>query len=142
MKNFNIEFETQHTANTIDDDNPDLEAFVSNSRAIIQARELGQNAPLVSKLYSNASDPQLVRVSSKRCLGVISGFSAKMTLNKNPTAAHHLIASLICIIHHMILKHSQNGSSKGRHIWAAVEEQYLPTVSVPVHHTEFFYILK
>ena len=38
MKNFNIEFETQHTANTIDDDNPDLEAFVSNSRAIIQAR--------------------------------------------------------------------------------------------------------
>ena len=36
-----------------------------------------------------------------------------MTLNKNPTAAHHHIASLIWTIHRMILEISQNRSLKG-----------------------------
>ena len=81
-----------------------------------------------------------------------------MTLNKNPSAAHQLIASGILTIYRMITKHPQNGSSKGNvgHIYfeagswpagktyedavrAAVEEQYLPTVPVPVHYIEFFY---
>ena len=33
-------------------------------------------------------------------------------LNANPTAAHHLIASLILTIYRVITKYSQNGSSK------------------------------
>ena len=44
---------------------------------------------------------------------------ATTTFNKNPDLAHHLIANLILITaliwitHWMILKHPQNGSSKG-----------------------------
>ena len=72
-----------------------------------------------------------------------------MTVNENSTAAHHLIASLILTIYIMVTKHLQNGSSKGIFTWnfegghcagkpyedavlAAVEEQYLPTVPIPV----------
>ena len=36
---FKIEFEIQHTAHTMESDDPDLEAFESNLRAIIRARE-------------------------------------------------------------------------------------------------------
>ena len=72
-------------------------------------------------------------------------------LNANPTAAHHLMASLAPTIHRMIsgLKNLQNGSSKGIStlllasnmsilqtcedaVLAVVEEQYLPTVPVSV----------
>ena len=75
-----------------------------------------------------------------------------MTVNENSTAAHHLIASPNCpirTIYSMVTKHLQNGSSKGIStlnfegghcagktyedtILAAVEEQNLPTVPVPV----------
>ena len=34
-------------------------------------------------------------------------------LNEIPLAAHHLIASMIQMIHLMVLKNQQNGSSKG-----------------------------
>ena len=34
-------------------------------------------------------------------------------LNANPTAAHHLTASLIWTTYLMIMEHPQNGSSKG-----------------------------
>ena len=44
---------------------PGLEAFESNLNAIIQARELGKTAALVSNLCQKASDPQLVCVSSR-----------------------------------------------------------------------------
>ena len=43
----------------------DLEAFESNLRAIIRARELGKTAALVSKFCTNATDPPLVCASSK-----------------------------------------------------------------------------
>ena len=36
-----------------------------------------------------------------------------MTLGEIPTVAHHLMASLFQTIHRMIMKHPQNGSSKG-----------------------------
>ena len=36
---FTIEFEIQDTAHTVDSNDPDLEAFKSNLRAIIRARE-------------------------------------------------------------------------------------------------------
>ena len=49
----------------MDGDDPDLEAFESNIRRIIRARESGKTAALVSNLCLNASDPQLVGVSSK-----------------------------------------------------------------------------
>ena len=65
-----------------------------------------------------------------------------MTLNVNPFAAHHLIASLIGTIHRMIMKHPQNRTARGISIFAAgrwsagetckdadraaVKEQYLP----------------
>ena len=77
-------------------------------------------------------------------------------LNVNPSAAHHLMASLIWTIY---LKHPQNGSYKGIStlllgsaglwpagktnedtVWAAEKEQHLPTVPVPVHSMEIFRI--
>ena len=76
---------------------------------------------------------------------------AKIMLNANPTAAHHLMASLIRTIYQMITKHPQNGRSEGistlllagktyeEAVWAAVEEQYLPAVAVPGHSMEIVY---
>ena len=49
----------------MDFDDPDLEAFESNLRAIIRARELGRTAAFVSNLCPNASDSQWIGVSSK-----------------------------------------------------------------------------
>ena len=73
-------------------------------------------------------------------------------LNANHTVAHHLTASLIQTIYQTITKHPQND----RHLYfeagrwftgntyedadsAAMDEQYLPTVPVPVHHMEIFH---
>ena len=41
----------------MDGDDPDLEAFKSNLRRILRARELGKTAALVSNLCPNASEP-------------------------------------------------------------------------------------
>ena len=49
----------------MDSDDPDLEAFEFNLRAIIRAREFGKTAALVSNLCPNASDSQSIGVSSK-----------------------------------------------------------------------------
>ena len=67
----------------------------------------------------------------------------------NPTAAHHLMASLIWTIYQRIVKLPQNGSLKGistlllpasqqGKLMAEVEEQYLPAVPVPVHSMQSF----
>ena len=103
-----IAFKMQYTArlgsHTIDCNDPDLQVFESNLPAIIRARELGENSALVSHLCSNATGPHLV--------GSGLGVSRKDDAQENPTVTHHLIASLIQTIHHMILKHTQNGSWK------------------------------
>ena len=65
LKSFKIEFEIQHTVHTMDCYDPDFEAFVSNFRPILRARESGKTAALVSNLCPKASDPQYVGVSSK-----------------------------------------------------------------------------
>ena len=39
FKSFKIEFEIQHTAHTMDGNDPDLEAFEPNFRRILCARE-------------------------------------------------------------------------------------------------------
>ena len=52
------------TAHTMDGDDPDLEAFESNLRPILRARELGKTVALVSSLFLNLSDPQKICVSS------------------------------------------------------------------------------
>ena len=95
-----IAFKMQYTArlgsHTIDCNDPDLQVFESNLPAIIRARELGENSALVSHLCSNATVPQLV--------GSGLGVSRKDDAQENPTVTHHLIASLIQTIHHMILK--------------------------------------
>ena len=58
LKSFKIEFEIQHTVHTMDCYDPDFEAFESNFRPILRARESGKTAALVSNLCPKASDPQ------------------------------------------------------------------------------------
>ena len=99
---FKIQFEILNAANTMDSldcNDPDLKAFASefNLRQIFRARELVElkTAALVSNLFPNASDPQMVGVSSKE---------DAETLNETPTAAHYLISSLIRTIHWIIIQ--------------------------------------
>ena len=86
-----------------------------------------------------------------------SAYCAKMTLNDNPTATHHLMANLIQTTRLMIMKHPQNGSSKGISTLLLVagpegnlmKTQFgqrwrrsihdLPTVPIPVQSMESFY---
>ena len=49
----------------MDSDDPDLKAFKSNLCRIFGERELGKAAASVSNLCPNASDSQLIGVSSK-----------------------------------------------------------------------------
>ena len=83
----------------MDSNDPDLEAFKSNLFRIFGERKLGKAAALVSNLCPNASDSQLISISSKD--------KADMNL----PAAHHL--SWIQRIYQKITKHPQNGSLKG-----------------------------
>ena len=95
----------------MDCNDPDLEAFDSNLRAIIWARELDETAALLFNICPNASESMIRpsnggRIEQRKC----------SLLNANPTAAHHLMASLIRTIYRMIMKHPQNGRSKGTSI--------------------------
>ena len=128
----------------MDSYDPDLQAFESNLRRILRKRELGKAAALVSNLCPNASDPQSIGVSSKDIFNV------------NPPVAHHLSSSQL---DSEVLQDDQETSSEWKfegHIYfsacrwsagktyedtvrAAVEEQYLPTIPVPVYRKEFFY---
>ena len=96
----------KHTSHTIDGtgNDPDLEAFESNLPVITRARKLVKYAALVSNLCPNASDPHSVGAYSKDDAQLESHCC---------TQSNDLIASLIWIIHQMILKHPQNKSSKG-----------------------------
>ena len=53
----------------MDGDDPDLEAFKSNLRRILRARELGKTAALVSNLCPNASDLNRLAYAIIRSLG-------------------------------------------------------------------------
>ena len=84
----------------MDCNDPDLEAFDSNLRAIIWARELDETAALLFNICPNASESMIRpsnggRIEQRKC----------SLLNANPTAAHHLMASLIRTINRMIMKH-------------------------------------
>ena len=81
---FKIEFKIQHTAHTMDGDDPD--SFESNLCRILQARELGKTAVLMSNLIPNFGRHQPLNWLA---------YQAKIMLNAKPTAAHHLIASRI-----------------------------------------------
>ena len=85
----------------MDGDDPELEAFKFNLRWILRARASGKTAALVSNICR-------MHLILNR-----PAYRAKKMLNPNPTAAHHLIASLIRTIYQMITKHPQNDSSKG-----------------------------
>ena len=78
----------------MDSNDPDLEAFKSNLFRIFGERELGKAAALVSNLCPNASDPQLISISSKD------------KADANLPASHHL--SWIQRIYQKITKHPQN----------------------------------
>ena len=94
----------------MDGDDPDLEAFESNLRRILRARALGKTADLVSNLCPNASDPQSVGVS---CVSSKDDAQREPHWQQWATAAHRLNASWIQTIYQIIMKHWQNGSSKG-----------------------------
>ena len=75
-----------------------------NTCAICWARELIENAAIVSNLHLSISVPQSFRVARDNMSRV---------LNNNPNVKHHPIFSLIWTIHWMIPKIQLNLSSKG-----------------------------
>ena len=98
----------------MDGNDPDLEAFESNHLAIIWAREWVKTAALVSTLCQNASDPQSVGISSR---------------DDHDTSTEWKIEHISTLL--------QAAGLQGK----LIEEQYLPTVPVPVHSMECVYNL-
>ena len=120
FRRFQIEFAgllaIQHTAHTMDGSDLDLEAFESNLRWILRARELDKTAALMSNLCSNAPDPYSVGISRKDDARRESHRDCCTSSESHCqlySAAHHLIASRIRRVHRMITKYPQYGSLKG-----------------------------
>ena len=99
-----IKFEIKHTAHTMDCNDPNLEAFESNLRAMTR----GKNAALASNLRKTL---QTLSQLENRATSRRRRHSARIPMPRQ--MVHHLMANLIWTIHRMILKHPQNGNSKG-----------------------------
>ena len=92
-----------YTVHSINSNKTDPDSSDSNVHAIIWA--IFENEALVRRLHECPIFAKTLQIS-------VGWRKATMTLNKIPNVAHHLIFSLIQTIH-LILKHPQNGSSKG-----------------------------
>ena len=125
----------------MDSNDPDLEAFESNLRRILLERELGKAAALVPNLCPYASDPQSISVSSKDNFRRESpcGTSSQLDLEVLPDDQE--TSSEWKFEGHIYFSAGlwSSGKTYEDAVQEAVEEQYLPTVPVPVHSMEFFY---
>ena len=125
----------------MDSDDPDLEAFKSNLCRILRERELGKAAALVSNLCPNASDPQSIGVSSKDNFrrespcGTSSQSDSEVLPDDQETSAEWKFEGHI----YFSAGRWSSGKTYEDAVREAVEEQYLPTVPVPVHRMEIFY---
>ena len=116
----------------------DLEAFESNLFRILLARELRKTAALVSNLCPNTSDPQLVCIhcdTSSHCQSDSDDLQDDHKASTEWQFEEHLYFAAGCW---PAGKKIYDDAVCSR-VWAAVKEQYLPTVPVPVHHMEIFY---
>ena len=124
----------------MDSDDPDLEAFESNLRA----RELGRTAALVSNLCPIAADSQWIGVSSKdnaqrdSLCGTSSHRQSDSydSLDDLENSAEWKFEGYL----YFTGCRWSAGETYEDALRAAVEEQYLLTVPVPVHHLKMFTI--
>ena len=119
----------------MDFDETDLEFFESNLRAIIQAGELGKHGALVSILRPNTSDPQLGKAidddaqQESQC-GAPSDFDNEQDDLQASTEWRFKGYLYFATTQWTVTA----GETYEDAVWAAFEEQYLPTVPVPVQH--------
>ena len=128
----------------MDGDDPDLEAFESNLRPILRARELGKTVALVSSLFLNLSDPQKICVSSIVYAQIpLWHITSHCQSDSDVTWWSRKIqnGSLKGTSTYPSLATSQQVKTNEDTVLAAVEEQYLPTVPVPVHCMEIVELL-
>ena len=126
----------------MDCDEPDLEAFESNLGEIIRARDSGKTPALVSNLSPNSSDPRSIGVSCKDNpqlwrdpLWGRSSFRQSDSddlLNDPEKSAEWKFGGHL----RFAACRWSAGETYEKAVLAAVDEQYLPTVPVPVHHVE------
>ena len=122
-------------------DNPHLQASEFNLRRILRERDFGKAAVLVSNLCPNASDPQSIGESSKdnaRCelpCGTSSQSDSEDLPDDNETSSEWKVEG------HIYFEAGcwPAGKTYEDAVQAAVEEQYLPTVLIHIHHMEMFY---
>ena len=125
----------------MDSYDPDLQAFESNLRRILRKREIGKAAALKSNLCPNASDPQSIGVSSKDNFrrespcGTSSQSDSEVLPDDQETSSEWKFEGHI----YFSACRWSAGKTYEDTVRAAVEEQYLPTIPVPVYRKEFFY---
>ena len=127
----------------MDCDDPDLQPFESNPCRILLERELSQAAALVSYLCLNASDTQSIGVSSKDNARREAPCGTSFQSDSEDLRDDHETSSEWKFEGHIYFEAGRWSAEKTYEdaVQAAVEEQYLPTVPVPVHLMESFTIL-
>ena len=125
----------------MDRDDPDLEAFKSNLCLILRERELGTAASLVSNLCPNTSDPQSIGISSKDIARRDFPCGTSSQSDSEDLPDDHETSSEWKFEGHIYFEAGRwpAGKTYEDAVRAALEEQYLPTVPVPVHRMEIFY---
>ena len=124
-------------------DDPDLQAFKSNLRRILRERESGKTAALVSNLCPNVSDPQSIGVSSKDNARHESHCGTSSQSDSEDLPDDHETSSEWKFEGHMYFDAGPGRWPAGKAyedaVRAAVKEQYLPSVPVPVRRMELFH---
>ena len=127
----------------MDSDDPDLEAFKkkSNLCRILRERGLGKAAALKSNLCPNSSDPQSIGISSKDNARRESPCCTSSQSDSEDLPEDHETSSEWKFEGHIYFEAGRwpAGKTYEDAVRAALEEQYLPTVPVPVHRMEIFY---
>ena len=140
-----IEFEILNAAETMNGDDPDLEAFESNLGAIIRVRELGKTAgmqqhqrPIFAQTRQTLNRWQFQANNAQ--LDSLCSTSSHRQSDSDDSPDYLENSAEVKFKGHLyfaVCRWSAEETYKDA-VLAAVEEQYLPTVPVPVHHMDLF----